>query len=106
MTKIEREILSKKISALAKQYKYLWQNLKEQIADYGYQRYYPAQSNFEKQIDNLVEKLETSDKIILVNEWKMQEQRVQFESDEKYLSQYKLFVMEELVNRAVKVAYR
>ncbi|MDQ1267431.1 MAG: hypothetical protein QG567_2425 [Campylobacterota bacterium] len=106
MIKIEREILSKKITAMTKCHKYLWQMLKEQIAYYGYQDYYPAQDFFTKPVDFLVATLDESEKKILIDAWKKELQRAQFETDEEYLSQYKLFVMEELVNRATKAAYR
>jgi len=102
MTKIEREILGKKISDVRKSNKYLWQDLKDQIADYGYQEYYFAQDEFKTPISNLVEKLDESQKKILINEWKQQKQRFQFETNEEYLEQYKLFIMEELVQRASK----
>ena len=105
MTKIEREILSKKISAIIKSHKYSWQDLKEQIADYGYQYQYDTQEAFIDPIRLMIKTLKDNDKKILIDEWKRYKERIQFDTDKEYLKQYELFVMEELVQRARKASY-
>lgn len=106
MTKVEREILSKSISNLSKKYKEEWQLLKEQIFDYGYQSVYPAQDEFTKPIYFLVVNLSDEEKRVLINEWKSKSERIQFETDERYLKQYEAYIMEELVSRASKATCR
>ena len=106
MTKVERELLSKKLSTIIKTNRGIWQDLKEEILSFGYEPYYPAQQQFELSINILVNGLEDDSKEILINEWKQHKQRVQFQHDEEYLEQYKLYLMEELVSRANKAAYR
>lgn len=105
MTIKEREIIGKQISAIIKNCKDEWQNLKEQISDYGYQSYYPTQDYFVKPIQNLIDGLNDEKKQILINEWKSKKNRIQFDSDSKYLEQYKAYIMEEIVSRASKAAY-
>ena len=105
MTKLEREIVSKKISVIIKNEKHSWQDLKEEIANYGYQSYYPAQDAFKNLIHSLVETLDEDEKISLINEWKRDKGRIQFEMDKEYLEQYKLYIMEELIKRAAKASY-
>lgn len=106
MTKKEREILSKKISSMIKRYKYEWNELKEEILDYGYQSYYSSSDAFREEIEILIRNLTREEKDILILEWKTQKSRIQFESDEFYIKQYKLFVMEELVSRALRATSR
>ena len=106
MTKVEREILSKSISNLSKNFKVEWQLLKEHIVDYGYQSFYPAQDEFTKPIHFLVNSLSDEEKRVLINEWKNKSERIQFETDEAYLKQYEAYIMEELVSRASKATCR
>jgi len=105
MTKQERLLIGKKISAIIKKYKSEWQELKEQISDYGYQPLYPAQDLFRSPIKYLVQNLNECDTKALISEWKSKEERIQFESDERYLQQYELYIMEEIVARAKKATY-
>ncbi|MGE3612037.1 MAG: hypothetical protein AB7G20_00955 [Sulfurimonas sp.] len=50
--------------------------------------------------------MDESEKKILIDAWKKQLQIAQFATNEECLNQYKLFVIEELVNSATKAAYR
>lgn len=49
--------------------------------------------------------LSKDEKQSLVDEWKNKKERIQFDSDQEYLKQYELFIMEELVSRASKATY-
>lgn len=105
MTKVERELLGKRISNIIKQYKEDWQDLKEQIYAQGYQSYYTCQEQFEYPIKMLVRKLSPDEVQLLINEWKNRRERIQFDNDEDYLKQYEPYIMEELVSRASKATY-
>jgi hypothetical protein len=105
MTKKEREIIGKQISAIIKKYRDDWQELKEQISSYGYQSDYPAQYEFSKPIKYLIDGLDEEKKQILIDEWKSKKDRMQFDSDLKYLEQYKAYIMEIIVSRASKATY-
>ena len=106
MTKKEREILSKKISSIIKKHKDEWLDLKIEIFSYGFQSTYTSEDLFINHVDSLIEDLSKEDKDALILEWKSQTNRIQFETEKKYINQYKLFVMEELVSRAVKATSR
>ena len=105
MTKKERELIGKQISSLSKKYKEEWQELKEQISDYGYQDFYPAQDYFIRPIKRIISSLSDEDKLSLVAEWKSRPERMQFDNDKTYLVQYEAYIMEELVSRARKATY-
>jgi len=105
MTKVERTILSPKISKMIKEEKIYWQELKEQIYQNGYQNYYSSQEYFDIPIKHIILSLSKDEKQSLINEWKNKKERIQFDSDQKYLKQYELFIMEELVSRASKATY-
>ena len=105
MTKIERQLIGKQISALIKEYREEWQTLKELISDYGYQMLYPTQDEFVKPIQKIIRELSVDDKQALIGEWRSRIERIQFDSDEKYLKQYEAYIMEEIVARARKATY-
>jgi len=105
MTKKERELIGKQISALSKEYKTEWQDLKEQISDYGYQLFYPAQEEFKYPVQKIIRELSLEEREALVMEWKSRTDRVQFDTNERYLQQYELYIMEEIVARAKKATY-
>jgi hypothetical protein len=102
MTRKERELIGKQISAIIKKYKNEWQELKEQISNYGYQSDYSALYEFQKPIKYLIDDLDVKQKQMLIDEWKSKKERIQFDSYERYLEQYKRYIMEEIVSRASK----
>lgn len=105
MTKIERTILSSEISQMIKENRTNWQNLKEEISQNGYQSHYSSQEYFDMPIKYIILSLSKNEKQSLISEWKNRKERILFDSDQKYLKQYELFVMEELVSRASKATY-
>lgn len=105
MTKKEREIIGKQISAIIKKYRDEWQVLKQQISDYRYQSDYPAQYEFVEPIKYLIDSLDGEKQQMLIDEWKSKKDRMQFDSDERYLEQYKAYIMEIIVARASKATY-
>lgn len=80
--------------------------LKRQIFEGGFQRYYPVQSDFDFPAQRAVERLPDETKALLINEWKSASPPRAQHSDSKILEAYARIIVEEVVERARLAAYR
>ena len=77
-----------------------WEELKHQIFDYGYQKYYPAQGEFDIHAKNEIARLSEQEKEDLLTEWRNAKPPRSEMSDSEILAYYAHQIVEEIVIRA------
>ncbi|MDH0350797.1 hypothetical protein [Aeromonas caviae] len=106
MNRVEKSLLRSAIKAVTHFNSSAWWELKRQIFEGGFQRYYPVQSDFDFPAQRAVERLPDETKALLINEWKSASPPRAQHSDSKILEAYARIIVEEVVERARLAAYR
>jgi hypothetical protein len=100
LTPEQRRVLHPVIKAVAHHNPHLWWELKRQIFDFGYQQYYPRQSEFDHPVRGAIENLRENEKEMLVTEWRRTEPSRADLAPDTILTIYSTLVIEEIVKRA------
>lgn len=103
MDKAVRKILGPVTTSVRKAHSNAWWELKRQIWDGGFQTYYPAQSEFDFDIDRMLGVLsESAVNVLKVEMCKLRPGK----STDGWVEHYRSVVVQELVARARIAAYR
>ncbi|HAZ11078.1 MAG TPA: hypothetical protein DCY56_08290 [Candidatus Omnitrophica bacterium] len=100
MAKIEIAILRDTIKDLIKSNKSIWNELKREIFDYGYQEWYCSEGDFKNPTIKAVFSLSREAKEKLINEWKRIPRLIERKTEDEILKLYSLIVVERIVDRA------
>lgn len=100
MKRNELKILRETIHKVAHQNENLWWELKRQTFDYGYQCFYPRQSEFELPARRHLLQLEPTAVTELRSEYSLQHPEAQPPTNEQLITYYTSLVVEEIVRRA------
>lgn len=104
MNSEQKRILRESITAVRLRNKWAWWELKRQIFDGGYQNWYPAQGDFQPEVERAVGSFSDATRRALVAEWR--KSRRSDDDEHVILAHYPALIMEEIVERARLAAYR
>jgi hypothetical protein len=106
VNKSQKKLLSEVVSAVVRHDKNLWWALKRQIFDFGYQSFYPFQSDFEGAAKGILKNLSSVDRQLLIGEWRNANPTDREMQDSDVLVSYVPLVIEKVVERARSAANR
>ena len=106
MNREEKKLLQATIKAVRARRRWVWDNLKREIWDMGYQEMYPSQLDFLPTIEAEVKRFSQELRNDLMSAWKSAKPSRDEINDANFESAYALLILEEIVERARVAAYR
>ncbi len=100
MNRNEARILRESIRKAAYQSKFLWWKLKREIWDFGYQTYYPSESDYQRPVDQVLSRLSDQHFQELQAAYCARFTEEKNPSREQIIAFYSALMIEEIVRRA------